>query len=58
MDDIRHQFSVSDTVTAQLICNDPPWLAAVHADQVLEESLSRITVPAQLQQYIDHLTQH
>jgi hypothetical protein len=56
MDDIRHQFSVSDTVTAQLICNDPPRFAAVHSDQALEESLSRVAVPARLQKYIDHLT--
>jgi hypothetical protein len=56
MDDIRHQFSVSDTVTAQLICNDPPRFAAVHSDQALEESLGRIAIPARLQKYIDHLT--
>jgi hypothetical protein len=47
---------VSDTVAPQLICNDPPRFAAVHADQALEESLSRIAVPARLQKYIDHLT--
>ena len=56
MNDIRHQFSVSDTVTAQLICNDPPRFATVHSNQVLEESLSCIAVPARLQKYIDHLT--
>jgi len=37
MDDIRHQLSVSDTVTAQLIYNDPPQFAAMHSDQALEE---------------------
>ncbi len=56
MDDTRHQVSVSDAITAQLICNHPPRFAAVHADQAIEESLSRIAVPARLQKYIDHLT--
>ena len=56
MDDIRHQFSVSDTVTSQLICNYPPRFAAMHADQALEESPSRVAIPARLQKYIDHLT--
>jgi hypothetical protein len=56
MYDIRHQFSVSDTVTTQLICNDPPRFAAVHSDQPLAESLSCTAVPARLQKYIDHLT--
>ncbi len=35
MDDVRHQVSVSDTVTAQLICNNPPRFAAVRSDQAI-----------------------
>ena len=47
---------MSDTVTAQLICNDPPRFATVHSNQALEESLSRIAAPPRLQKHIDHLT--
>jgi hypothetical protein len=55
MADIRHQVSVSDTATPQLICNDPPRRAAVSPDQALEESLCCPPVPTRLQKHIDHL---
>ena len=56
MNDIWHQVPVSDTVTTQLICNDPPRFAAVHSDQALEETLCCPSVPARLQKHIDHLS--
>ena len=38
MNDARHQLSVSDTITSQLICDDLPWRSTMRFEQAFEES--------------------
>jgi hypothetical protein len=48
MNDIRHQLSVSDTITSQLICDDLPWLSTMRFEQAFEESFGRSSIPTSL----------
>jgi len=42
VDDIRHHFSVSDTITPQFVGNDNPGLAATRFEQALEKSFEML----------------
>ena len=55
MNSIRHKFTVSNTVAAQLIRHDLPWLAAIVPQQASKETLRSSTILFSLQIHINHL---
>jgi hypothetical protein len=56
VDYVRNQVSMSNAITAQLICDNLPGFAPMRSQEALEESLSSGTIPPRLKVYINHLT--
>ena len=56
MNSIRNKFTLSNSVTFQLICHYLPWFIPTFLEKPFEESLGSFTIPACLQQNNDYFT--
>jgi hypothetical protein len=53
---VRNEFSVSNQVTTQFVCNDLPWTSLMPQDQTFEEALGCLGVSLGLQKHVDDFT--